>query len=278
MHDTPNTPFEGPEGKNDRAFSQKIRSYFQWDPLPEGHPIEVDHSTRGMGPTAYVNWKRVNLSLKNQYGSALGPLYNALSYEMRGSVGNALLKFPEMQPRSNMTGAEITKFIKEDPDYEWVKKIPDQTLTKYLDKFFSVGADPDPFLSMRLRPKLPQILEDGSVNYMATAHSGFAEQWLDALRDLRRSGWDDSTTDLRQAYITALEPCPTLHQTAQSYNTDSHDLLISHMRWWTQMKTANQVAERKHKEHIKQSMQAQGVLGWLHQLPAQGTKRAKKPM
>ena len=87
-----------------------------------------------MGPTAYVNWKRVNLSLKNQYGSALGPLYNALSYEMRGSVGNALLKFPEMQPRSNMTGAEITKFIKEDPDYEWVKKIPDQTLTKYLDK------------------------------------------------------------------------------------------------------------------------------------------------
>ena len=199
---------------------------------------------------------------------------------MRGSVGNALLKFPEIQPKPDMTGAELTKFIKGDPDYDWVKKIPDQTLTKYLDKFFSVGADPEPFLSMRLRPKLPQILEDGSVNYMATAHSGFAEQWLDALRDLRRSGWDDSTTDLRQAYITALEPCPTLHQTAQSYNTDSHDLLISHMRWWTQMKTANQIAERKHKEHIKQSMQAQGVLPTAAPaappVPSPGYKRSDK--
>jgi hypothetical protein len=157
-----------------------------------------------------------------------------------------------------MTGKELSEFIKSDAGYEWVKRIPDDTLLKFLDKFFSVGADPEPFLSMRFRPNLPHILSDGSVNYMVSAHSAFAEQWLEALRELRKSGWDDTTTDLRQAYITALEPCSTLHKTAVSFNTDSHDLLIAHMRAWTQKKTSDQTAERKHKEHIQQSLAAHG--------------------
>ena len=261
--DSPSLPID-PHDKGSEAtgekqkFSLNVKSYVQWEPLPPGHPIEIEHATKGLGGSAYVHWKRLNLSLKDQFGKQLGPLHNAISYDLRASVGNALLNYKELHPKPNMTGTEITEFIKSDGGYEWVKRIPDDTLLKYLDKFFSVGADPDPFLSMRFRPNVPHILADGSVNYMVTAHSAFAEQWLDALRELRKSGWDDSTTDLRQAYITALEPCSTLHKTAVSFNTDSHDLLIAHMRAWTQNKTSNQIAERKHKEHIQQTLAAQG--------------------
>jgi hypothetical protein len=154
-----------------------------------------------------------------------------------------------------MSDEEVAQWIKSDPGYSWVKKLNDAILIKLLDTHFSV-LDPDPFLAMRFPSNIPQMLPDGLVNCMTVPHSAFAEQWLNCLSELRQGGWDDSMTDLRQAYITALEPCPTLYNEAVRYRTSSHDLLISYMRAWTQRKASEQAADKECRNNLKASLQS----------------------
>jgi hypothetical protein len=85
---------------------------------------------------------------------------------------------------------------------------------------------------------------DGNVNYCAASHNTFVERWLQELADLKSSGWDSSSTDLRLTYIDALSTNKTLHKEAQNHKCGgSYTLLISHMREWTQNHTARQKAE-----------------------------------
>jgi hypothetical protein len=156
-----------------------------------------------------------------------------------------------------MTGTQISEWIKTDSDYNWVKAISDEDLKKHLDKGFSV-CDEEPFLALRFPSDQPQIHKDGSVNYMASAHSAFAETWLNCLTELRHAKWDESTTDLRQAYIKALEPVPTLYDQALRYKTDSHDLLISYMRQWALSCESRQLSEKNRKVQIAKAVEAAG--------------------
>ena len=280
---TPNSPsafFSGgsnhlrdENGQNQANLSHKVRAYVLWEPLPKGHPIEVEHSNKGFGSISYSNWKKVNTSLRDQSGGILGPLTNALTTQMRTSVGNALIQNFAFHPRPNMNGTEISAWLKKDPDYNWVKGIRDEVLLRQLDTHFSVN-EAEPFLSMRFPDSIPQISADGTVNYMNTAHSAFAEQWLDALRELRQSGWDESAVDLRQTYISALETCPTLYNKAISSNTKSFEMLISDMRFWTQKKTSNQASEKQHKSQLQAALLHKAH---QHATPAQQTIVAPTP-
>ena len=110
----------------------------------------------------------------------------------------------------------------------------DQDLLKHLDKHFGI-LDHEPFLAMKF-PSPAQgysaTTEDGDTNYFAIPFSNFADKWLRSLKDLRQGGWDDTHRDLKQAFVNALETQPTLHREATTYKTESHDVLISHMRSW----------------------------------------------
>ena len=94
---------------------------------------------------------------------------------------------------------------------------------------------------------------------MANAHSAFADEWLHCLNELRQGGWDDSSTDLRQAYIKALQPSPTLYNAAVCYATESHDLLISYLRSWTQMMSSRQESDAQRKEQLKRLLLEKGA-------------------
>jgi hypothetical protein len=200
-------------------LSIKVKTYVMWEPLPAGHPMETEHTQKGFGKMAYQNWKKTNVSLRDQSRGKMGLLAVGLAAEMRVSVGNVLLQFKEIRPRPHMTERKVVQWIKSDPTYTWVKTIRDEVLLKALDSHFSV-LDPEPFLAMRFPSNIPQMHSDGTVNYMTVAHNAFAEQWLNTLSELRLGGWDESRTDLRLAYVKALEPCPTLHNEAVCYRTE----------------------------------------------------------
>ena len=244
-------------GGNPRDLTMQIKSYELWHPIPENHPItEEEHPTKGLGKMAYQSWRKTNVSLRDQYkdkdgNSKLGPLTNALTVEMRASVGNILIKNPELHPRENMTDDEIRLWLEHDPEYNWVKPLSDKVLTRYLDAYFSV-LDPEPFLSMKFPSTIDCVTPDGDVNYCAISHNTFAERWLNRLKDLRNGGWDDGSTDLRETYITALQTCPTLQNEAKRFKTSSHDLLISHLRAWTQRRTAEQESNKQRRELLGQ--------------------------
>ena len=252
----PRTPNNlGNESKRTR-ISYQVKPYELWQCLPKGHPFHEEHSTKGFSKNAYMNWKRINLQLRDQSRGELGPLTNALTAEMRTSVGNILINYEDVRPRRNMTSKEVSEWIRKD-GYNWVSSVTDSVLLKKLDTHFSV-LESDPFLSMSFPANIPQMNEDQSVNYMTNAHSAFADEWLHCLGELRAGGWDDSSTDLRQAYIKALAPSPTLYNAASCYKTDSHDLLISYLRSWTQTQSSRQASENHLKQQIKKSLLAKG--------------------
>jgi hypothetical protein len=231
----------------------KIRPYTLWEPLPADHSSAEEHPEKGLGKLAYQNWKRKNLSLKDQSRGQLGPLTNALTADMLVSIGNALIDEEGLRPKRNMTDDELSAWIRSDPKYEWVKTVSDADLIRFLDKHFSV-LDSETFLSMRILgpPEVPHTIGD-DVNYCAGVHSAFADRWLNRLTELRAGGWDDSVSDLRQAYINALENQPTLQNEARTYRTSSHDRLISHLRAWTQQKAAEQAAHKQRRDKVKAS-------------------------
>ncbi len=245
------TPNSGNETKKAR-ISYQVKPYEMWQGLPKGHPITEEHSTKGFSKIAYMNWKKTNVQLRDQSRGELGPLTNALSAEMRTSVGNILLSDDDVRPKRNMSSQEVSDWIRQE-GYSWVKDVKDIVLLRKLDTHFSV-LESDPFLAMSFPANIPQMNEDQSVNYMTNAHSAFADEWLHCLGELRAGGWDDSMTDLRQAYIKALAPSPTLYNAASCYKTDSHDLLISYLRGWTQQQSSRQASEQHLKQQIKKSL------------------------
>jgi hypothetical protein len=152
--------------------------------------------------------------------------------DMCVDVGSALLNFDMF--KKGRSPAEIAIWTKKDPEYKWVKEVSDQDLLKHLDLHFSI-LDHEPFLALKFpgpSQGYPATTEDGDTNYFATSFSNFAAKWLRSLKDLRQGGWDDSNRDLKQVFVNALEAKPTLYREATTYKTESHDLLIAHMRSW----------------------------------------------
>jgi hypothetical protein len=212
----------------------KIDRYFEWRPSPSDWDLRKTHPEFGLSEPAYKNWKTTNISRRDASGipPTLGPLTNAITLDMYVSVGSALLNFDYF--KKGRTDREISEWVKGDPGFNWVKQVSDQDLLKHLDKHFSI-LDHEPFLAMKF-PGPTQgystTTEDGDTCYFAMPFSNFADKWLRSLKDLRQGGWDDTHRDLKQAFVNALEAQPTLHREATTYKTESHDLLISHMRSW----------------------------------------------
>ena len=227
-----------PSGLNSTLFSAgnviKVDRYFEWKPTPSDWDLRKTHPECGLSEPAYKNWKSTNISRRDASGTppTLGPLTNAISLDMYVSVGSALLNFDYF--KEGRTDLEINEWVKKDPSFKWVKQVSDQDLLKYLDKHFSI-LDHEPFLALKF-PGPDQgystTTEDGDTNYFATSFGNFADKWLRSLKDLRQGGWDDTHRDLKQAFVNALEAQPTLFREANTYKTESHDLLISHMRAW----------------------------------------------
>jgi len=250
------TPNHRAQRDSEDNLSMKIKNYVLWEPLPDDHVVsDVGHPTKGCNRIAYQNWKKINTGLSDQAKpskggpSRLGPLTNALTTEMRASVGNVLSKYPEVHPRPSMSDDDIRAWLRKDTAYEWVTKVNDATLIKLLDAHFSV-LDPDPFLTMRFPANIPKVLPNGNPNYCAISHDTFAEKWLNRLADLRKGGWDESMTDLKQTYINALASNSILHGEASRYFTTSYELLISHMRQWTYQKWSQQQATDQQREQL----------------------------
>ena len=220
---------------SEAGISFKIESYSLWKPLQGEWDYTKEHTELGFGKSAYLNWKAINLSRRDQAGGKLGPLTTALTRDILVSIGSCLISHPTI--RLGRTDLELSNWIRDDPYYNWVKAIPDNDLLRYLDQHFSV-LDVDTFLSLRFpnSEMLSPTTEDGDINYFAVALSAFADRWLKRLSDLRSGGWNDSCINLRQAFINALEGQPTLHREATTYQTSSHDLLISHMRQWCHLR------------------------------------------
>lgn len=214
----------------------KIDPYVLWKgTLPLGWDLRKEHPEFGFGKPAYINWKTINIPRRDQAGGRLGSLANsAISPSILGSIASCLLRLPAF--RDTKTDAEIHACVKDDPGSLWIKGIPDHELIHYLDTHFNV-VDADAFLSLRFPgPNGPEgyepLTEDGDTNYFAVALGAFADQWLERLSELRKGGWDETSVNLRQAFINAVELQPTLFREATTYATTSHDILISHMRAW----------------------------------------------
>jgi|GEM_PF-3058257 len=215
-------------------LSYKIDRYFEWKPTPSDWDLRKTHPECGLSEPAYKNWKTTNISRRDASGNppTLGPLTNAITQDMYVSVGSALLNFDTF--KKGRSAAEIAKWIRDDPEYKWVKQVSDQDLLRHLDLHFSI-LDHEPFLALKFpgpSQGYPTTTEDGDTNYFATSFSNFADKWLRSLKDLRQGGWDDSHRDLKQTFVNALESQPTLHREASTYKTESHDLLIAHLRSW----------------------------------------------
>jgi hypothetical protein len=215
-------------------LSYKIDRYLEWKPTPSDWDLRKIHPECGLSEPAYKNWKTTNISRQNASGTppTLGPLTNAITQDMCVDVGSALLNFDTF--KKGRSPAEIAEWTKKDPEYNWVKQVSDQDLLRHLDLHFSI-LDHEPFLALKF-PGPSQgyhtTTEDGDTNYFATSFSNFAAKWLRSLKDLRQGGWDDSNRDLKQVFVNALEAQPTLYREATTYKTESHDLLIAHMRSW----------------------------------------------
>jgi hypothetical protein len=218
------------------SLTVKIDPYVLWKgTLPMGWDLRKEHPEFGFGKPAYINWKTINIPRRDQAGGRLGSLANsAISPSILGSIASCLLRLPAF--RDTKTDAEIHACVKDDPGSLWIKGIPDHELIHYLDTHFNV-VDADAFLSLRFPgPDGPEgyasLTEDGDTNYFAVALGAFADQWLERLSELRKGGWDETSVNLRQAFINAVELQPTLFREATTYATTSHDILISHMRSW----------------------------------------------
>jgi hypothetical protein len=151
---------------------------------------------------------------------------------MLASVGSVLMTGENI--REGRSDSEMTAWLAKDPAYKWVKNVSDADLLRAIDKHYCI-LDHEPFVAMKFGSPAQGFnptTKEGDTNYFATAFSAFSDKWLNALKDLKSGGWNDSTRDLRQTFVNALESQPTLHREASTYKTESHELLISYMRSW----------------------------------------------
>jgi hypothetical protein len=215
------------------GVSFKIDKYFEWKAPPSDWDILKTHPECGMTKPAYQNWKALNISRRDQAGGALGPLTNAIREDMMASVASVLImNHPTI--RAGRNEIEFAAWLESDPQYKWVKTIPDTELLRCIDKHFCI-LDHEPFVAMKFGGPAQgyhPTTEDGDTNYFASAFSAFADRWLNALKELKTGGWDDKTRDLRQTFVNALEAQPTLHREASTYRTTNHEILIAYMRGW----------------------------------------------
>jgi hypothetical protein len=241
----------------DAKPSITVKDYFMWEAVPNDWTPKADsklkqHPERGYSKTAYQNWRRKNVSLRDSIkaqGSSLGPLVRGISADMKSAIAKQFLKEPllsGLRPSPTMTDAEIDAWVLSDPESKWFDKIQDDQLLSLLDKRFGVKK-PDLFLSKKFYDSLPPLDDHGDVSYHADVFNRWAVEWVTELTELQKSGCDFSDIDLRQTFLNAVSTNKLIHQQALQYNTTSVYLLLAYLRDWVIQEEESVIAQRNKK-------------------------------
>ena len=237
--------------------------YLVWNPIPKEwkapikNGVPQDHPTDGWSKTAYTNWRRKNLNLRDTHVAgkkARGPLSRAISAEIKTLVGSHLMLKPDKIAHlstswnSSLSESEnVAMWLEKDPTFAWVNELDDEKLLQLLDPHFGVEKA-DSFLSRRFVPELPPCNPQGEINYHSLEFSRWSTEWQSELAELQRVGGSALVgIDLRQALLNALYDCKLLHKHASQLQAPSAVMLLALMRKWTTEKdgeTTNRMSER----------------------------------
>ena len=257
-----------PPNKNSAKTNVTVKDYIPWDPIPpdwapKADAKDRDHPEKGWSKEAYRLWRRKNISLRDSVrakGSSLGPLVNGISSEMKVTVATQLLlesKIPGVWERDPaMSAAEIdlwaNLFVLQDPEFNWLNRVSDETLLFVLDRKFGVVKS-DVFLSKRFPSDLPQTTPQGDVNYPVADFNRWATTWQTEYSELQKSGCDFSNVNMRQTLLNALSTNHTLWDAASKHTAQSPYLLIAHLREWVSMKANAAIAARNERDTVLQN-------------------------
>jgi hypothetical protein len=287
-----------------------MKEYLVWNPIPKEwkapikNGVPQDHPTDGWSKTAYQNWRRKNLNLRDTHVAgkdARGPLSKAISVEQKTLVGSHLMLHPDkishLWPKWNRLlpeGENVRLWCEEDASFTWVNRLDDVLLLQLLDTHFGVEKA-DSFLSRRFVPELPPTNQQGEINYHSLEFARWSTEWQSELAELSRAGGSALMgIDLRQTLLNALCDCKLLHKHASQLQAPSAVILLAMMRKWTAEKdgeTISRMSERasfteaadaanksaSHSEQQKDSPQKTKVLLSQAQGGAQGGMIKRAP-
>jgi len=246
-----------------KAPTVTMTPYYVWNSIPKEwkapikNGVPQDHPTDGWSKTAYTNWRRKNLNLRDTHvagKNARGPLSRAISAEIKTLVGSHLMLKPDKIAHLSDTwnsliseSENVARWLERDPTFSWVNELDDKMLLQLLDPLFGVEKA-DSFLSRRFVPELPPCNPQGEINYHSIEFARWSTEWQSELAELQRVGGSAlSGIDLRQALLNALCDCKLLHKHASQLQTPSAVMLLALMRKWTAEKdgeTTNRMSER----------------------------------
>ena len=262
--DTPNRA--GPEtlpesgsGNHSRP-SYQVKDYFTWELVPKDWAPKPDaptkvHPEKGYSRVAYQNWRRKNVTLRDQVEankSSLGPLTRGLSGEMRAFIGKQFLKESALSglwPHPVMSETALDAWVTSDPEYKWVEKIPDPILLELLDKRFGVK-HADLFLSRKFDSNLPITDSYGEVNYHSDKFCRWAGEWSTELMELQKAGVTFEGVDLKQTLLNAVAPYKVIHDKAVRIATASAHVLLATLCDWVIDEEEKASSRRNQKESL----------------------------
>jgi hypothetical protein len=262
--DTPNragpeTLLESSSGNHSRP-SYQVKDYFTWELVPKDWAPKPDaptkvHPEKGYSRVAYQNWRRKNVTLRDQVEankSSLGPLTRGLSGEMRAFIGKQFLKEPALSglwPHPVMSETALDAWVTSDPEYKWVEKIPDPILLELLDKRFGVK-HADLFLSRKFDSNLPITDSYGEVNYHSDKFCRWAGEWSTELMELQKAGVTFEGVDLKQTLLNAVAPYKVIHDKAVRIATASAHVLLATLCDWVIDEEEKASSRRNQKESL----------------------------
>lgn len=163
-----------------KAPTVTMKEYLVWEAIPKDwkapmkNGIPQDHPTCGWGKPAYQNWRRKNINLRDTHvagSAARGPLFRAISTEIKTLIGTHLLLHPEKVSHlwnkwdERLTESQnVAAWCDADPTFSWVYCLDDPTLLQLLDPIFGIERA-GTFLTRRFAPDLPRTNPQGEINY-----------------------------------------------------------------------------------------------------------------
>jgi hypothetical protein len=240
--------------------SYQVKDYFTWEMVPKDWAPKADapskvHPEKGYSRVAYQNWRRKNVTLRDQVEaneSSLGPLTRSFSGEMRAFIGKQFLKEPALSwlwPHPVMSEKALDTWVATDPEFKWVEKIPDPILLELMDKRFGVR-HPDLFLSRKFYSNLPVTDSYNDVNYHADLFNRWAGEWSTELMELQKAGVSFENVDLKQTLLNAVAPYKVIHDKAVQIATTSANVLLAALCDWVIEEEEKAVSRRNQKESL----------------------------
>jgi hypothetical protein len=245
---------------NSSRPSYQVKDYFTWEMVPKDWAPKADapskyHPEKGYSRIAYQNWRRKNVTLRDQVeanNSSLGPLTRSFSGEMRAFIGKQFLKEPALSwlwPNPVMSEKAIDTWVATDPEFKWVEKIPDPILLELMDKRFGVKCS-DLFLSRKFTANLPITDSFGDVNYHADLFNRWAGEWSTELMELQKAGVNFDSVDLKQTLLNAVSPYKVIHDKAVQIATSSANVLLAALCDWVIEEEEKANSRRNQKESL----------------------------